>query len=97
MQRRRQNRGPREAKKLEFSNFLPLIACIRADLGPDWGFYREFLEGVIDASTRGETASAWYEQIKPLVENHAGLRLAHEGICFLIHELETRTLGCKLP
>jgi len=96
MQRRRQNRGTREAKKLDFSNFLPLIASIRVDLGADWEFYREFLEGVIDASSRGETATAWYEQIEPLVRSNGGLRIAHEGVCFLIHEMEARKLACKL-
>lgn len=75
---------------MEFSRFLPLITVIHADLGPDWGFYQEFLEKVIDAAGRGEDTEAWYEQIETLVGEQSGLLFAHEGVCFLLRGLEAK-------
>ncbi|KAF2849005.1 hypothetical protein T440DRAFT_534525 [Plenodomus tracheiphilus IPT5] len=79
-----------KTKLMEFSNFFPLIVCIRADLGPDWGFYQEFLEGVMGAADRGEDTSAWYEQAETLVGEQAGLRFSHKGVCFLLRGLEVK-------
>lgn len=74
----------------KFSNSLPLIIAIRADIGPDWEFYKEFLEGVVDTMSNGEDTSAWFEHIEPLVKGQNKLKLAHEGICFLFREVKAR-------
>ncbi|KAI8934300.1 hypothetical protein NX059_009039 [Plenodomus lindquistii] len=82
---------------MDFSNFLPLLAVIRADLGSDWEFYKEFLESVIDSAGRSEDTSAWYEQVETLVGDQSGLRFSHEGICFLLRGLEKKAREGMMP
>ncbi|KAH9881558.1 hypothetical protein IAQ61_000284 [Plenodomus lingam] len=90
MPHRQQKPSTQKQKNIPFSNFLPLIAVIRADLGADWAFYEEFLESVVDAAGRGEDSSAWYEQMEALVGDQVSLRFSHEGVCVLLRGLEGR-------
>ncbi|KAL1797112.1 hypothetical protein ACET3X_003718 [Alternaria dauci] len=64
----------------------PLLLIIRAELGPDWCFYKEFLEFAVAATTNGEDISTWVRHIEPLVRRPS-LLIAHEGVLFLLSEL----------
>jgi hypothetical protein len=85
MQRKQQRRRTPEAKT---TNFGPLLQVRREDLGADWGFYKEFLEGAQAAIARGEGISAWVEQIEPLVQEPPARQFAHQGVLFLLRERE---------
>jgi hypothetical protein len=56
------------ASKAKATNFNSLLEVLRSELGPSWGFYREFpVGGVKVAMASGESISAWVELIEPLV------------------------------
>ena len=78
---RRQQRKTTATVKL--GNLDPLLFALRADLGPDWGCYKELIEGAAAAKASGENVSAWIEQIEPLVRNTAS-QFAHQGVLFLL-------------
>ncbi|KAI4611644.1 uncharacterized protein J4E87_010494 [Alternaria ethzedia] len=78
---RRQQRKTTATAKL--GNLDLLLFALRADLGPDWGCYKELIEGAKAAKASGESVSAWVEQITPLVRSTAS-QFAHEGVLFLL-------------
>jgi hypothetical protein len=73
--------------KARLNNIDPLLLIIRAELGADWGYYREFLERAAAAKASGENVSAWVDHIEPLVQKPA-LRFAHQGVLFLLGEMD---------
>ncbi|KAI4605603.1 hypothetical protein J4E83_010495 [Alternaria metachromatica] len=77
----RQQRKTTTTAKL--GNLDVLLIALRADLGPDWGCYKELIEGAADAKANGENVSAWVDQIEPLVRNTAS-QFAHQGVLFLL-------------
>ncbi|KAI4911159.1 hypothetical protein J4E85_011297 [Alternaria conjuncta] len=77
----RQQRKTTTTAKL--GNLDVLLVALRADLGPDWGCYKELIEGAADAKANGENVSAWVDQIEPLVRNTAS-QFAHQGVLFLL-------------
>jgi hypothetical protein len=73
----------KSAPKAKVSNLGPLLQVLRSELSPNWGFYKEFLVGAQAAIARGESTSAWDEQIEPLVQEPA-LQVAHQDVFFLL-------------
>jgi hypothetical protein len=87
MQRSRQLRSaPKPSQKAKLNNFSPLLLALRAGLGSDWCFYKDFLERAVAAKARGEDLYPHIKQIEPLVQD-SSLRIAHEGVAFLLGEL----------
>jgi len=78
---RRQQRKTTATAKL--GNLDLLLFALRAELGPDWGCYKELIEGAAAAKANGENISAWVDQTKPLVQSTAS-QFAHEGVLFLL-------------
>ena len=78
---RRQQRKTTATVKL--GNLDPLLFALRADLGPDWGCYKELIEGAAAAKASGENVSAWVDQTEPLVRSTAS-QFAHQGVLFLL-------------
>ncbi|KAI4941221.1 hypothetical protein J4E91_010911 [Alternaria rosae] len=78
---RRQQRKTTATAKL--GNLDLLFFALRAELGPDWGCYKELIEGAAAAKASGEDVSAWVEQIEPLVRSTAS-QFAHQGVLFLL-------------
>ena len=78
---RRQQRKTTTTAKL--GNLDLLLFALRAELGSDWGCYKELVEGAAAAKASGENVSAWVEQIEPLVRSTAS-QFAHEGVLFLL-------------
>ena len=78
---RRQQRKTTATAKL--GNLDLLLFALRAELGPDWGCYKELIEGAAAAKASGENVSAWVDQTEPLVRNTAS-QFAHQGVLFLL-------------
>jgi hypothetical protein len=78
---RRQYQKPTTTAKLKNLDLLLLV--IRSELSPDWGCYKELIEGAAAAKASGENVSAWVTQIEALVQNSAS-RIAHGGVLFLL-------------
>ncbi|KAI4675974.1 uncharacterized protein J4E84_009773 [Alternaria hordeiaustralica] len=78
---RRQQRKTTATAKL--GNLDLLLVALRADLGPDWGCYKELIEGAAAAKANGESVSAWVDQIEPLVRSTAS-QFAHQGVLYLL-------------
>ncbi|KAI4913402.1 uncharacterized protein J4E92_009751 [Alternaria infectoria] len=78
---RRQQRKTTATAKL--GNLDLLLVALRAELGPDWGCYKELIEGAVAAKANGENVSAWVDQTEPLVRSTAS-QFAHEGVLFLL-------------
>jgi len=80
MTRRQQRKATATAK---LGNLDLLLLALRAELGPDWGCYKELIEGAVTAKSSGENISAWVDQIEPLVRSTAS-QFAHQGVLFLL-------------
>jgi len=78
---RRQQRKTTATAKL--GNLDLLLFALRAELGPDWGCYKELIEGAAAAKASGENVSAWIDQTEPLVRSTAS-QFAHQGVLFLL-------------
>ncbi|KAI4906689.1 hypothetical protein J4E90_010377 [Alternaria incomplexa] len=78
---RRQQRKTTTTAKL--GNLDLLLFALRAELGPDWGCYKELIEGAVAAKASGENVSAWVDQTEPLVRSTAS-QFAHQGVLFLL-------------
>ncbi|KAF3031899.1 hypothetical protein E8E11_002382 [Didymella keratinophila] len=68
--------------------FTPLLAEIRSCLGDYWTFYEECIDGVLDAATKQQDTIAWFEQMQQLVEGIDKVRISHEGILFLLRDMD---------
>lgn len=87
MQRNQIKQSASKAKGTGTTNFSPLLQDLRSKLGPNWGFYQEFLDGVIRATAQGQDVYAWFEQVEQLVDGREDLALSHKGVLFLLAEM----------
>jgi hypothetical protein len=96
MQRYQKKSAPKA--KTEATNLDHLLQILRSELGPNWGFYKEFLVGVTAAIARGESTPAWVEQIEALVQEPAR-QFAYQGVLFLLSDLcsERKLLSSSFP
>lgn len=97
MQRRQIKNARSKAKSTKPTNLDLLLKDIRSKLGPDWGFYQEFLDGAKQAIASEQDVSAWFAQVEQLIEGREDVALSHQGVLFLLADqgVKARSEGKK--
>ncbi|KAJ4318936.1 hypothetical protein N0V94_004166 [Neodidymelliopsis sp. IMI 364377] len=73
--------------------FTPILVDIRSKLGDDWTFYKECIDGIVDAATNQHDTTAWLEQMHQLVEGNDRVASSHSGILFLLQDMGIEVEG----
>lgn len=76
-----------KSRLLKPDRFYPLIAEMQSELGDSWIFYEECIGGIIEATADQQGTTAWVEQMQQLVDGNRKVTLSHEGILFLLRDM----------